>query len=259
MPKIRVKDIEMYYEIRGELKGEPLVLIGGLGFNLEMWDNNLLVELGKKYKLILFDNRGSGRTDKPNKIYSIRLLANDLLELLDKLKIKEVNLFGHSLGGLIAQQFVLDYSERVKKVILASTWAGSQKFYKPKESISETMKNGYVNPEEVVNLGFTNKFKLDNPTKVTNLLNKLEEFPSTPISYQRQYKSIDTFNQYNKLKKIKNRTLIIHGKEDAVIPPQNAKILANKLPKVKLFMIDEAGHYLTHNPSLIRAIDDFLD
>ena len=72
MPYLKVNDIQMYYEICGD--GEPLVLIVGLGTDISEWDG-IIRWLAEKYQVLAFDNRGGGRTDKPNIAYSIEMMA----------------------------------------------------------------------------------------------------------------------------------------------------------------------------------------
>jgi pimeloyl-ACP methyl ester carboxylesterase len=75
MPKVKVNDIQVYYEVKGE--GFPLVMITGRGENLDSWDPRLVKELSRKFKLVMFDNRGAGRTDVSDRRYSIKLFADD--------------------------------------------------------------------------------------------------------------------------------------------------------------------------------------
>ncbi len=85
MPYVKVNDIQMYYEIHGD--GEPLVLIVGLGTDISEWDG-IIRWLAKKYKVLAFDNRGAGRTDKPDRPYSIEMMAHDTAGLMQTLGIK---------------------------------------------------------------------------------------------------------------------------------------------------------------------------
>lgn len=99
MPKVNVGDINMYYEVHGE--GEPLLLITGLGRDLTIWILQTR-EFSKKYQLMVFDNRGVGRTDAPDVPYSIEMMADDTAGLLDVLGIERAHILGLSMGGFIA-------------------------------------------------------------------------------------------------------------------------------------------------------------
>jgi len=120
MPTIKVNDINMYYEIHGQ--GEPLLLIMGMGADLSVWGDNIQW-LAEKYQVIAFDNRGAGRTDKPDIPYSIEMMAEDTIGLMDWLNIKRAHIIGASMGSLIAQRIAAYHSERVKSLILYVSFA----------------------------------------------------------------------------------------------------------------------------------------
>jgi pimeloyl-ACP methyl ester carboxylesterase len=92
MPKVKVGDVNIYYEVRGE--GEPLLMIMGLAGNLDWWDPRMVSELSKGFKLILFDNRGAGRSDMGKRPFSIKLLADDAAALMDALEVPQANVLG---------------------------------------------------------------------------------------------------------------------------------------------------------------------
>jgi 3-oxoadipate enol-lactonase len=121
MPTKKVGDINIYYEIHG--KGEPLVLIMGYGLSSAAW-SPVLPALAQKYKVITFDNRGAGKSDKPDGPYTMDMMAGDLAGLLDAIRIKAAHIFGISMGGMIAQHFALRYPERVRSLILGCTTCG---------------------------------------------------------------------------------------------------------------------------------------
>ena len=121
MPKVKVNDIQIYYEVHGE--GFPLVMIYGSTGSLDGWDPRLVEGLSKHFKLVLFDNRGAGRTETSNREYTVRLFADDTAGLMDALGISKAHILGISMGGAIAQELVLNYPEKVSKLVLCSTYS----------------------------------------------------------------------------------------------------------------------------------------
>ncbi len=118
MPVIKVNDINLYYEVYG--KGEPIVLIGGLANDLTDYTRTPIVStLAKKYQVIVFDNRGAGRSDKPDVSYSIEMMADDTADLLKKLGIKNANIVGVSMGGRIALDLTLRHPQLVRNLSLS--------------------------------------------------------------------------------------------------------------------------------------------
>src|SRR5512137_672538 len=121
MPTVRVRDINMYYEVHGN--GDPLLLIAGWGSDLSCWQLQI-PEFSAKYRVIAFDNRGTGRTDDaPDKPYSFRTMADDAVGLLDALGIGKAHILGVSMGGCIAQEIAIEFPERTRRLILAATTA----------------------------------------------------------------------------------------------------------------------------------------
>ncbi len=111
MPTVRVNDIDMYYEIHGE--GEPVVLIAGLNSDHALY-REIIPRLAESYKVVAFDNRGVGQTDKPDIPYSIEMMAEDTAGLLNALGIEQAHLLGTSMGGRIATALALRYPSKSK-------------------------------------------------------------------------------------------------------------------------------------------------
>jgi len=142
MPFAKINNFSIYYDIYGA--GEPLVLIAGLGSDSMSWFN-VIDDLAKNYKLIVFDNRGCGRSDYPSGKISIEDMAEDTAGLLGYLNIDKANILGHSMGGYIAQEIAINYPERVNNLILVSTAANTSARNKLifKEFSEILQKNGY--------------------------------------------------------------------------------------------------------------------
>jgi pimeloyl-ACP methyl ester carboxylesterase len=120
MPTADANGIRIHYEVHGE--GRPLLLILGLGADVSEY-TALIDQLAAHSRVIAFDNRGAGRTDKPDAPYSIELMAADALGVMDALGATRADLLGISLGGRIALELALGHPERVERLILVSTSA----------------------------------------------------------------------------------------------------------------------------------------
>ena len=97
MPKVKVKDINIYYEVLG--RGFPLIMIMGLSANVDWWNPRMIHELLKKYQLVIFDNRGAGRTDVSNRGYTIKSFAEDTAGLMGALGISRAHILGFQWVG----------------------------------------------------------------------------------------------------------------------------------------------------------------
>src|SRR5271166_1104837 len=105
MPEARIRDVNLHYDVYG--KGDPLLMIMGLGASSAQWDPRLVEDLARTFRVITFDNRGTGQSDKPDAPYSIGMFADDAAGLLGKLDVPRAHIFGVSMGGMIAQEFAL--------------------------------------------------------------------------------------------------------------------------------------------------------
>jgi 3-oxoadipate enol-lactonase len=116
--KTRIRDIDVYYETHGN--GEPLVLIHGLGSSTEDWEPQV-AEFARHFRVIAYDVRGHGRTDKPRHRYSVRQFADDAAALLEYLKVGPAHVLGISMGGMIAFQLAIDHPASVKSLTIVNS------------------------------------------------------------------------------------------------------------------------------------------
>ena len=123
MPSVNLPTgVNLYYESHGA--GEPLVLIPSTAFSGEVWKPYQVPELSKSLKVIIHDPRGTGRSTANQQVYTIDQMANDVVALLDHLKISSAHLLGHSMGGRIALEAALNFPGRVKSLIMAASGSG---------------------------------------------------------------------------------------------------------------------------------------
>jgi pimeloyl-ACP methyl ester carboxylesterase len=248
MPKIKVGDINMYYEVYGD--GFPLVMINGLSTNVYWWDPLFIEEISKKYRVVIFDNRGAGRTDKPEIDYSIKMFADDTIGLMDALKISKAHVLGVSMGGMIAQEIAINHPERVEKLVLCVTHPGGTKAISPSPEVISMLigERAGRTPEEIVEntiyLLYPPKFIDENPEVVEQTKERISKYMIPPEFFLRQFRAIMEFDAFDRLKKIKSPTLVVGGGKDILVPPENSRIIAEAIPNAKLVIFDEAGHGL---------------
>jgi len=263
MPKLKVNDIQMYYEVRGE--GFPLVMIMGINGNADWWDPRMVQELSKNFKVIMFDNRGAGRTDVSNKEYTIKLFADDTAGLMNALGISKAHVFGLSMGGMIAQELVLNYPEKVKKLVLCSTLCGGTKSIPASEEVFGMFiadRSG-LSLEEIfrreVPLLFTEGFIQNKPEFVELFIQRVLIAPISSKSFLRRLYALTKFDTCDRLPQIRTPTLILHGKRDILVPPENGSILAEAIPNAKLVYFENSAHVLAEEmEKVLRTLLDFL-
>ncbi len=246
MPKARVGDVNLNYDIHGA--GEPLLMIMGLGASSSAWDPELVAELARTFRVVTFDNRGTGQSEKPDAPYSIEMFADDAAGVLDQLKIPRAHIFGVSMGGMIAQEFALRHPARTATLTLGCTTAGGQHSVPPPpESLKVlTAPREGVAPEEVIRrgwpLGYTRKYIEQNRAVLEAAIPRLLKYPTPPFAFQRQLEGTYTLKTFDRLPQIKSPTLVVTGAEDVLIPAKNSEILAAQIPGAKLHIIPGVGH-----------------
>ncbi len=122
MPSARVPEVELYYEANGV--GAPLVLIAGFGASSVIWQPDFLNGMARSFRVITFDNRGTGRSDKPDAPVTVAQMADDAVGLLGSLGIGRVHVMGVSMGGFIAQELALRRPDAVDRLVLRCTHCG---------------------------------------------------------------------------------------------------------------------------------------
>jgi pimeloyl-ACP methyl ester carboxylesterase len=260
MPKVKVGDVNIYYEVRGE--GEPLLMIMGLAGNLDWWDPRMVSELSKGFKLILFDNRGAGRSDMGKRPFSIKLLADDAAALMDALEVPKANVLGFSMGGMIAQELALNYPEKVKKLVLCSTFCGARKGVLPPPQpvpLDELETNPRRVMEFMAKTIFTEEFVRNNPQAFEDMIRRMLKAPISKEAFLQQFNAILQFDTYDRLPQIGAPTLIVHGKKDILLPVENATIMAQRIPNARVIILENSGHGLAEDiDKAISAILNFL-
>jgi len=266
MPIAKVGDITIHYEIHG--KGEPLVLIYGYVGHSGLWFRQIPV-FSKKYRVIAFDNRGVGRSDKPDIPYTMGMMAGDIAGLLDIIGIDATHIFGISMGGMIAQHFALNYPQRVISLILGCTTCGGIHMIQPEpESMAalfdfERLKK--MTPEEVVRQAmpfcYSREFIARNSDIIEERVAKQLEYPTPGHGATRQAGAIMGHDTYELLPRIKSPTIAIAGDNDRLIPVENSRILASRIPEAELVILKDVGHefFIEDAEEVNKTILDFLE
>lgn len=263
MPKIEVNDIQMYYETRGE--GEPLLLIAGIGQDHHTW-GRMTPHLEEQFQLILPDSRGVGETDMPDMTYTVELMASDFLQLLDELEIDAAHVVGHSLGAAIAFEMGRVQPERMRRVVMMSGLYPGPKVAMPSAEAMELLTDRSGDPEDLVKRGIRAATAPGFQERQPELFDALTQAglgrTQPPEIYQRQSGAGALYLQEDHLAEgFEPPLLLIYGEHDQVAPPDNGTRIQAELPKAKMNLIPDAGHFLhVEQPEAVTdAILEFLE
>lgn len=247
IPIFKYGEIDINYLKRG--RGEPLVLLGGWGQTMGTW--TLVIPFFKRRMMVItLEQRGVGKSSSPNYPYTMAMFVDETNALLDFLGIKEkIHLLGISMGGMTAQQFTLTYPHKVKTLILLATSAFIREEHEPLfKEYQEIMTK--LSPEE----GFTRISKLLFSESFLDRLNQDKKLYDAVFeelmvkdrtswqTYVNQSTAIKDHDTRDKLHKISQPTLIIHGTADKEVPFNHGEFLHEKIPNSRFIPLYDFGH-----------------
>lgn len=244
MPTTTINQIDIYYEVHGN--GEPLLLIMGLGANSTAWVMQL-EEFAQHHTVITFDNRDAGRSQRSPQPYSMKQMALDALALLDHLNVHTTDVFGMSMGGMIAQELILEAPDRVRGLVLGGTMAGGPNAVMPGiQLVQQWMSVGTLPREQAFEAGLSFLYSetFIKMHRERLLKRALENAPlmSPPDALQRQFMAVLGFNAHDRLPQINSPTLVLTGTHDKIVPSANSRILADRIAASRLIEYEGAGH-----------------
>ena len=260
MPYALNKNVRLYWEEHGS--GPPVLLIMGLSFTHEMWFR-LLPALSARYRAISFDNRGMGRSDCPSGPYSIRRMAQDAATVMDAAGASSAHVVGASMGGMIAQELALRSPKRVRSLLLACTshsgLFGAWPHFRYAPHIQRVRRATRAEREHALRRFLyatsTPPERIDEDVRVRC------QCAWNHRGFWSQLAGILAWSAYGRLPRIKVPTVVIHGAEDHLVPPENGRVVASRIPSARFHLMPDAGHLLmTDQPELCtEMLLDFLD
>ena len=276
---VEVKGIKLCYDVHGN--GEPVILLHGFSDRKEHWRAQV-GDLSNHFKVIRLDNRGAGKSDRPDGEYSMEVYASDVAGLIDNLEIGRAHIIGHSMGGMIAQNFAILYPKKVNKLILLNTLPGLKPPGEPLEDFVTIQRESSIKGQEAIlndpNNAFIDgskpsysrkfwKLMKENPKKkfhdiwsVEDLIEEKINYGPTPIDLSNQTHALSTHNTYERLHEIKSEVLIISAQKDKSCPISMGEAMHKLIPRSKFIITEGAAHQsiLERAPEINKGIIEFL-
>jgi len=242
VPKAKINDVNIYYEVYGS--GEPLLLIMGLGASLLGWQSQIPT-LSQHFRVIAFDNRGTGRSDRPDDC-SIELFAEDTAGLLKALDIDSTHVFGVSMGGMIAQELALTYPEMVRSLVLGVTSPCLAAWPPTEETAEAALRASNMMPREAFEaalwMGYSDGYVAEHKEALWSRFQIELPLMAPPEYWQKQLDAVLRFDARDRVGGITAPTLVMTGANDPVIPPEGSRYLAEHIPDAELMIIPGARH-----------------
>lgn len=261
MPMITTAGLEMYYEERGT--GAPLVCIAGLGAAHDAWAP-VRGPLAEKFRVIVFDNRGVGRTRAPAAPFDIDRMADDACALLDALAVSEACLAGHSMGCAIALAAARRHPARVARLILCNPCvrlrARSEFVFRTNARLWRAgISAGRLFP--VIMPWLFSEAWLADQSRAQSLMDAMAALPAaqTAADFERQLDAMVAFDARDWLPQIQTPALVIAGAEDLLAPAEDARALAERLPRAQFAVLPAAHMSLAEAPDrCVKLMTEFL-
>jgi 3-oxoadipate enol-lactonase len=263
MPRARVGDIELYYERGGSPSGPPVLLIGGTGGDLRQEPSILASPLAADFDLLAYDQRGLGRSDKPDEAYSMADYGRDAAELLDAVGWDRCGVLGISFGGMVAQELALLAPRRVTRLVLCCTSSGGagESSYPLQELEGLPQEERLERSLGLMDTRWDAGWQAANPA-IVDLMRSRNAVggrdAATTTGARRQLEARATHDTYARLGQLTMPTLVCAGRFDAIAPLANAEALAAQIPSAVLQVFDGGHAFFFQDRTAWPAIMRFL-
>jgi len=246
--------------------GPPIILITHVGGSALAWHREFIELLSRDFRVIVFDNRGTGESDQPVGPFTALDMAEDAMAVLGQLDIARAHVLGLSMGGAVAQELVLHAADRVDKLILVSTLAGWANATPTRDWAREALAAA-ADPalsrleaaRKWLPAYYSTAYLSEHEADVLEQMARMMAHTS-PRTLALQGEAIAAFDTYDRLAEIRRPALVIHGTADAVVPIENGRLLADRIPAARMAIVQGAGHIpTTEQPEVVAAlIRDFV-
>lgn len=254
MPFVRSGDADINYTIQGE--GIPVLLIMGLAADQSMWLMQVPALLGAGYQVITLDNRGVGGSSSPPGPYTMEQMAGDALAVLDAAAADRAHVIGVSMGGAIAQHLTLKAPERVRSLMLVSTWATMNAWTRRVEELGRMILDK-LGREALIKSSmlylFTPKTVISNDALVQQVEQMAIAMQGSADAFVNQTAGVVVHDTLERCNEIAAPTFVLVGRRDILVPPELSQQIADAIPGSTFKMIDGGHAFTFENASEFNA------
>ena len=259
MPTANVNDATLHYRLDG-LEDAPVILVSNsLASNLGMWDHQIDTLLGLGFRVLRYDSRGHGQSAVPPGPYSIELLTEDAVGLLDALGIERASFMGCSKGGMVGQMAGTNHGDRFDKLVLCSTAAymGGEDVWAAR---IEAATNGGMAAvvDATIDRWFTKPGQARMPGDVARVREMILATP--PQGFVACARAIAAMDQRESIRAIERPTLVVVGEDDPGTPPSAAELIHDRIAGSKLVVLEDSAHFCNVEQAgpFNAALEEFL-
>lgn len=265
MPRLVANGLRFQWEQRGA--GQRVLFLGGTGWDLRQSPHALDLPLTEHFDVLLFDQRGMGRSDKPPGPYTMADYARDAVGVMDALDWNEAHVIGYSFGGMVAQEVAIRAPQRVRKLVLAATTAGGAggASYPIDNFIDLEPRERARRGLEVADLCFTRTWQAENPLvaeeRILARMRRQMAFRHEPRAFEglvAQLAARSGHDAFDRLAQIYAPTLVIAGRNDGQAPKEACAAMAREMSASSFLVVDGTHNFLFENNQAIEAVIDHL-
>jgi pimeloyl-ACP methyl ester carboxylesterase len=262
VPVARANGIELFY--RDDGAGEPVLFVQGLGVDHRGW-GGVTRPLSARFRCVSFDNRDVGRSSLVDAPYDVRDMAADAVGLLDALGIERADVVGQSMGGVIAQEMAIGWPERVRRLVLITTYTSGD----PRGSAifaGQALLRRTLSREDYCRATFWSVYSHQDYRRDDGFIETMiartagNDLWQPQDAYERQVRAVTSADTEGRLGKIAARTLILAGAEDILTPMRFTDTLAAGIADNRVQVVEGAGHGMiwSHPDVVAHAVDAFV-
>ncbi|HEY2571189.1 MAG TPA: alpha/beta hydrolase [Solirubrobacteraceae bacterium] len=247
MTVIDVGDIQLDYERSGDAGNPPLLLIMGMSGTSLHWGEPFLQLLRKDFDVIVYDHRGVGASTPLGGSVTIRQMADDAAGLLAALELDDAHVIGISMGGMVAQELALDHPERVRTLTLGCTYCGGEDSTLADESVMRELAAAIASGERerALRAGWeinvSDTMAADDEAYASFRAIGMRRAVAVPVILE-QLQACAAHDAHARLTQLAIPTLVIHGTDDRLLPVQNGRVIASRIPAARVEIFDGVGH-----------------
>ena len=259
MPTANVNDTTLHYRFDGPEDGPVILVSNSLASNLGMWDHQVDTLLGLGFRVLRYDSRGHGRSGVTPGPYSIEMLTDDAIGLLDALGIGRASFMGCSKGGMVGQMAGTKHGDRIDKLVLCATaaHAGGAEVWSPRiDAVTDGGMAAVV--DATIDRWFTGPGQQRMPADVDRVREMILATP--PDGFIACAHAIAAMDQRESIRAIDRPTLVIVGEDDPGTPPSAAELIHDRIPGSKLLVLADAAHFcnVEQAGAVNAALEEFL-
>ena len=257
--------VRLAVSVSGPVDAEPLLLIPGLGAAASVFDP-IRPSLESRYRTVVYDPRGVGASQSGESALTMDLMVADVAAVLDGVGLSNAHVMGASMGGAVAQYFVLGQPARVARLVLAATAPGGGKAVPAGQRATDALLGkGARTPEEAYRMActvlYSPQFQRTHSDFIEQQISWRGAHPVRPRVFSTQLAALAAAPDItDRLAQVRAPTLVMHGTQDAVTPIENARLLAASIPGARTRWFEDCGHLFFHErpEETARVMDEFL-